>query len=250
MRHLGVMLLALVCGACMQETVRFTAKAEQQAIVHDGQPALISTKKNSVVMIRPATRGFAAGARPIFVVGIHNLGKTPLDFEVRNIRATQVAGANAVPMKIFTYEELVAEEKTRQVMSALLLGAAAGADVAAASRAGYRTRTTTVNSPSGSYSYTTSSYSPTAAIAAERSALRHDERLIDQSIAQGQRNLASLERHVLKDDTLMPGEWYGGTLSLQPPADADGSTRPKTYSIALMVGPDEHRIDIVQASAQ
>jgi hypothetical protein len=249
MRLVIVALCALSCGGCMQETVRFAANSEQQAIVRDGQPALVSTKKNSIVMIRPATRQFASGARPVFVVGIHNLSKAPLDFAVRNVRASQIAGNDTVAMKVIPYEELVAEERTREAVTAVLVGAAIGADAWAASEAGYRTRTTTVNSPSGSYSYRTTSYSPSTALAAERHATRQSEHLIDTAIKQGQKNLAKLERNVLKDDTLMPGEWYGGTLHLQPPTAAGDASGPKTYSIVLSVGPDEHRIDVIQDSA-
>jgi hypothetical protein len=250
MRVLVVVLCALGCGACMQETVRFAAKPEQQAIMRDGQPALVSTKPNSVVMVRPATRQFASGSRPTFVVGIHNLGKTPLEFRMRDVHANQVAGGTTVAMKVFTYDELVEEEKTRQVVAALLVGAAAGANAAVASQAGYRTHTTTVNSPTGTYSYRTTSYSPSAALAAQRRAVRQDEHMVDAAIKQGKANLNKLEHDVLKDDTLMPGEWYGGTLQIQPPADADGAKGPKTYSIALTVGPDTHQIDVLQDSAR
>src|SRR5665213_2748664 len=104
MRILFGLLCALACSACMQETVRFAAKADQQALVRDGQPALISTQPNSLVMIQPAQRQFETGGRPTFVVAIHNLTKAPLDFAVRDIRATQIAGGATMPMKVFSYE--------------------------------------------------------------------------------------------------------------------------------------------------
>jgi len=149
---------ALACSACMQEAVRFQAKPSQQAIVRDGQPALVSEKKSSLVMIRSAMRQFPNGARPVFVIGMHNLTKQPLDFRVHKIAVTQVAGDTSVAMKVCAYEDLVTEERTAQVMTALLVGAAVGANTALASQAGYRTKTTTVHSPSGSYSYQTATY--------------------------------------------------------------------------------------------
>lgn len=48
-------------------------------------------------------------------------------------------------MTVVTYERLVNEEKTRQVIGALLLGAAAGANAYAASQADYGTAYGTVN---------------------------------------------------------------------------------------------------------
>jgi hypothetical protein len=250
MRVALVVLCALCCGACMQETVRFAAKDEQQAIVRDGHPALISSKEHSVVMIRPATRQFAGGGRPVFVVGIHNLSDAPLEFRMSNVHAAQIAGATKTAMKVFTYDELASEERTRQVVEAVLIGSAASADVALASQAGYRTHTTTVSSPSGSYSYHTTSYSPSAALAAQRRAARQDARVLNSAIKQGHKNLTKLERGALKDDTLFPGEWYGGTLHLQPPAEVENATGPKTYSISLTVGPDEHQIEVVQEAKQ
>ena len=60
--------------------------------------------------------------------------------------------------------------------------------------------------------------------------------------------MAMLERGVIKDNTLMPGEWYGGQLHIQPLVSDDGSA--KTYSIAVLVGSDRHEITIVQGNQQ
>ena len=49
---------------------------------------------------------------------------------------------------------------------------------------------------------------------------------------------------VIKDNTLLPGEWYGGQLHLQPLVADEG--RAKTYQIAVQVGGDRHEIDIAQ----
>jgi hypothetical protein len=35
--------------------------------------------------------------------------------------------------------------------------------------------------------------------------------MISSAVETGQRNLVNLERTVIKEDTLLPGEWYGGT---------------------------------------
>jgi hypothetical protein len=228
----------------MQETVRFQAKPQQQSFVRDGQPALVSEKKNSIVLIRPAARQIAAGGRPVFVVGVRNLTKAPVDFIVRNVEVTQITAQNTIPLKVFSYEELVSEERTRQVVSAVLVGTAAGLNSYSASRAGYSNNTTTRYTATGAHTSYSTSYSSYRAIAAENRARRENEKMTDATIAEGQANLANLERNVMKDNTLMPGEWYGGTLSVQAPAQEEG--RPKTYTIALTVGSERHEIDIVQ----
>jgi hypothetical protein len=250
MRALVLVASALACSACVHETVQFQARPHQQAIVRDGQSALISQQQNSVVMIRPAQRRLAGGERPVFVVGVRNLTGKPLNFSVRDIAVTQVTGAESVAMKVFSYDELVEEEQTRQVVTALLIGAAAGANTALASRAGYRTRTTTENAPSGTRVYQSTSFSPSRAATAQRSALRLGGRMVDAAIREGDSNLKALEREVIKDNTLLPGEWYGGTLHVQPPAEAADAATPKRYSIAMKIGPDTHSIDVTQASAK
>jgi hypothetical protein len=152
-------------------------------------------------------------------------------------------------LKVIPYEELVQEEHTRQVAAALLTGVAAGANAYSASRAGYYNSTSTVTGPRGTYFVQTSGYSPTANAIAQENAAAQNEAMISATIERGQQNLATLERTEIKDDTIMPGEWYGGQLHLQPLVPAENKA-PRTYSIALLVGPDRHVIDIVQAPAQ
>lgn len=52
---------------------------------------------------------------------------------------------------------------------------------------------------------------------------------------------------MIKDNTLMPGEWYGGQLHLAPPTDQGGG--PKTYTIVITVGTERHVIDVAQGPA-
>ena len=72
--------------------------------------------------------------------------------------------------------------------------------------------------------------------------------MISGIVEQGQQNMAALEQGVIKDNTLMPGEWYGGQLHIQPlSSEGEG---PKAYSISLLVGTERHDIDISQGAAQ
>lgn len=94
------------------------------------------------MLVRPASRQLEANGRPVFVVGINNLGRQPVDFRVAQVEAIQHAGGSDFEMRIVTYEMLVQEEKNRQVAAALLTGLAAGANAYGASRAGYGSYTT------------------------------------------------------------------------------------------------------------
>jgi hypothetical protein len=76
-----------------------------------------------------------------------------------------------------------------------------------------------------------------------------NEAVVSATIERGQANLAALEGGVIKDNTLMPGEWYGGQLHIQPLVSDSGSAK-KSYQIAVNVGSDRHEIDISQGGAQ
>jgi hypothetical protein len=233
---------ALALAGCVTggEKVAFHAtNPNQQSMMRDGQPALVSRQKNSIVLVKPAARQLQAGGRPVFVVGINNIGKTPIDFRVDQIQVSQLVAGQEYPMQVVSYEMLAREEKNRQVAAAILAGVAAGANAYGASRAGYGSYTT----PSGR---TGTFYSPTAAVIAQSNAAAQNDAMISATIEQGQANMAALERGVIKDNTLMPGEWYGGQLYLSPPTNPP-SGNTKSYSIVIMIGADRHVIEVAQA---
>lgn len=206
-------------------------------MMRDGQPALVSRQKSSLVLVRPAARQLQANGRPVFVVGINNFGKGPVDFRVSEVEAVQHVGASDYEMKVVTFEMLAQEEKSRQVAMAVLAGVAGAANSYSASRAGYGSYTTS-NGRTGTF------YSPTAAAIAQNNASVQNEAMFAATVETGQRNMATLEQSVIKDNTLMPGEWYGGQLHLAPPTDQAGG--PKTYTITITVGSDRHVIEVAQ----
>jgi Tfp pilus assembly protein PilE len=170
----------------------------------------------------------------------------PLEFRVANVQAAQQIEEQYVGLQVISYEELVREERNRQIASAILVGVAAGANAYSASQAGYYNSRSTVTTPSGrNYQVSTTGYSPTAAAIAQSNAAAQNEAMIASTVERGQQNLAALEGTVIKDNTLLPGEWYGGQLHLQPPA-AVSSGAAKRYSIGIAVGADRHQIDIEQ----
>src|SRR6478672_1356894 len=125
MRKWGIVVLCAALGGCVtnSETVQFRpSNPQQQALMRDGQAALVSRGKSSLVLVRPASREFKSGNRPVFVVGLNNMAGGPLDFRVANIQVTQIVGDQIVGIKVVTYEDLAGEERNRQVARALLVG--------------------------------------------------------------------------------------------------------------------------------
>ena len=152
----------------------------------------------------------------------------------------QHVGASDYSIQVVTFEMLAQEEKNRQVATAILAGVAGAANAYSASQAGYG-HYTTPNGRSGTF------YSPTAAVMAQNNAAVQNEAMFAATVETGQRNMAMLEQSVIKDNTLMPGEWYGGQLHLAPPTDQAGGQ--KTYTIIITVGNDRHVVEVAQGAA-
>ncbi len=242
----GICCAALLVAGCQTtEAVRFEAGVGQNTIMRDGRQALVSRKAQSIVMIGPAGRGINAGTRPVFVLSASNIGKQPIDLAIANIQATQInpSGSHSELM-VIPYETLVSEENARQVMGALLVGLAAGANSYNASRAGYGSAQSTVYTPRGTAQVNTTFYSPTAAAIAQSNANMQNEAMISNHIEAGRANLAALEKGILKDNTIMPGQWVGGQLHISPPNGDPGQM--KEYRITVRVGPDTHTLTVRQ----
>ena len=119
----GIVALCAAPGGCVSnnETIAFKASnPQQQAMMRDGQPALVSRQKNSLVLVRPASRQLQANGRPVFVVGINNVGR-------QQVEAIQHVCGSDFGMQIVTFEMLQQEEKNRQVARAASVGHLRGA---------------------------------------------------------------------------------------------------------------------------
>jgi hypothetical protein len=211
MRWQFIAALAATTAGCVTtsgDTVSFQAQSYQQAIMRDGDPIVSSRGKHSVVSLRPATH--LISDRPVFIVGIQNTSKQKLEFRVTDLTAGQIVGSNTNALRIYTYDELVGQERSAQVGRAILTSVLQG-----------------VNS----------------GLVGDDVAADTNAQMAANTAATNATNMAELEQLALKDHTLMPGENYAGKLYLQAPETASG---PKTYSIGFKVGPDRHDFQVIQ----
>jgi hypothetical protein len=206
------------CVTASNDVVRFLPRSpQQQAMIRDGASVITSRGRLSVVTLRPATRQVTNG-RPVFMVEIQNLSKQPLTFHVADVSARQSMGAEAHDLKVFSYDELVQEEKNAQIGRAIGVALVAGANSYSAGRSYWR-----------------------QADASDRNA-----DLATRVAVQGAANLQALETLAIKDNTLLPGETYGGRLAIQGP---DGDTPSRSYTLLLPIGSDVHEFNISQGPA-
>ena len=190
-----------------------------------------------------------AGSRPSFVVAVLNTQTTPIDFDPSEITA-RVVGPNGVltPLKVYSYEELLAEEQRREnakVALAVIGGVARGM---AAADAGYSNSYGTFNA-SNNYgqtvqgTYTASSYNGYAQYSAQQLANAQTSRDFATIRADGERNLEQLSQTIIKKNTTLPNEWYGGTVVIQSPSTKQGTV---TYIITVPFGGENHTFSVRQ----
>jgi hypothetical protein len=134
------LIIALLLAACARvEVATFQPAQGQQTLIRDGVPVIYSRQRQSLVLLRPALRQFRAGKRPSYVLALYNLTNEPLQFMVANLHVAQVQDGQPKYLKVYTYDELVEEEHTRQAIQAVAVGlSAAGNAMSAASAGHYR----------------------------------------------------------------------------------------------------------------
>lgn len=239
-----------LAGCVTTETATFVASANQTAMMRDGKAAISSVQKNSLALLSRAGREIPSGQRVGFVLAVQNRTGKPMDFRVSDVEVIQtMPDGSEQSIAVLTYDQLRTEERNRQIAQAVLVGLAAGANAAAAANAGYYRSNSTIYTPRGTYTATTTGYSPTAAYLAQANAANQNAQMIDAAVEQGRANMASLEREYIKDHTLLPGEWYGGSIGMEPPK-SDGGDQPKEYRIRLRIGGEAHTFKVVQRPNQ
>jgi hypothetical protein len=256
---LSVAVALAVCGCASNDRISLVADQTQQALTRDGVPALVSSKRQ-VVMLRPASAVVQSRGRPTFIVAVYNPGKRPVEFHAAGISAQLNSASGPVSIHVYSYEELVGEVQRKQRWAAF--GAAlqgVGASMAAAN-AGY-TRTTGLYSGNtygrysgalnGTYSAsTTGTFSATTydsgrAYVAQQYAAAQTAANFAAIEAQGKQALDSLQDSILKDNTVLPGEWVGGVVVLDAPSKSGDGTA--TYRIDVSLPGEVHSFVVSQA---
>ena len=121
-------LIALIVFAVLLQGCASTLKLDpkalngQKEIYQEGVEAIISVKK-TLVAIRPSSDTYSSENRPTIVVSVFNGTAEPFNLSTEDIHVS----VDGQPLKVFTYNELVAEIKHKQKWDAIAvaLGGAA-----------------------------------------------------------------------------------------------------------------------------
>ncbi|MCM5559157.1 hypothetical protein [Pleomorphomonas sp. JP5] len=220
---LAVASAAVVLSGCVTvEKTSFAKQAGQEVLVRSGRDAILSQTGSTQLIVAPASRTEKM-PRPTYVALIRNTGNKPVTLRYSDISVVQTDTGK--PLKVWTVDELQSEARGQAIALAILGGVAGVAS-------GYYSGSGTVN---GQH-YTYSGYNGAAGSAIAGANVR-------SAAAEGEINVAALENNMLMDNTILPGESYGGAFVFDA-AKVAKTSDPKQYTITFKIGPDVHKIQL------
>ena len=210
--------------------------------------------KNNTVSIAPEVEKVASGARGSFVLAVKNGTNQDLLFSPENILATtkNSKDGSISALKVFTYNELVEEEETRQAWAAFGAALQGAADQMNAANAGYSNTYGTYSgsaysnygtSAYGYGTYSSSTYDYGAVQAAQSTAQAQSDARMARLRSEGEANLRQLAATILKKQTVFPGSWHGGLAEIQLPEITEDY---QTIDVVVDVGGEEHTFIFAQ----
>lgn len=245
---LGVIVLVLgsLQGCATYGSLTAVPSHGERSIYKDGQNTLVSTQLNTVA-VTPRSSRIKSGEQGAFVIAVHNGLGEDLVFSTEDVSAYDLVDGKALPLHVYNYDELVAQEKRRQAWAAFAVALAGAADSINAANAGYSHTDGTYSGSAyasngvsaygyGSYSSTTYNYA--AAQAAQNVANANANLRFAALAEQGQENLQALSSTILKKETVFPSKWYGGVVMVALPSV---TSTPQQIRLDIELGGEQHK---------
>lgn len=228
--------IATLSGCATQGYFEPVAGEKQRIVYEDGKEVLYSRKGNLVAVALPAT--FESGERIRGYVQVGNGTLNSFDFSPNYIEVTAAVGT---PMQeklhVYTYEELVAEQKRKEMWQAVAIALAGAAQSYSAAYAGHSTTYGTYSgnangniygmgssygnnySFTSNYSgmYTAHTYDPYKAQLAQQQANANTQHQMQHLMENSQAAMYELSKNMLKRNTVDSGGICGGLIALDSP---------------------------------
>ena len=255
-------LLAVVISATLAgcTTVGYLEpiEGEKQRIVYeDGKAVVYSKKDNLVAVALPSSVESMERFRMYVQVG--NGSKESFNFSPNYVMAAEAVGTPLKQgLRVWTYDDLVAEQKRKQMWMVVAATLAAAGNSMAAANAGYsHTYGSYSGSSSGniygtSYStygnnyafdathrgsYSSTTYDGYKAYMAREVAEAKNERMMQSIMANSQAAMQELSKNILKTNTVEPGGICGGLIAVDGPRVHD---HPTYMEIEVEAGEEIH----------
>lgn len=237
MRFLAALLFSALLAGCASTVFLMPVAGNDQRLTYsNGDPVLASIKTHVVILRIPGTV-IQSGKDVDFAISINNPTSSDVLFSTENVTASW----KGTPLKVYSFEEMMADEQRQQ--SIQRTGLALQAFGAALSGGTSTTReqgsyTTTLTGPGGTargygtYSGDSTTYDP-AAGAVANAAVNQQIRSFQ---SDAQRRIAYLDHAMLRKHTVAPNSSHGGLVRVQmPPA---GSV--ERILVTVTIPPDTH----------
>lgn len=241
---LAAAMSAALAGCQTFAKYSFAPGPQQQVVTRQGREAVVSSRAGSTVTLMPMARKSGTMARPRMVAIIENRSRGAVTVHYAEIGVWDAATDR--PIKVYSVDDLQSEAQGEALAGAILMaGAGVAAGAVAANNVGTTTTYGTVRSPYGTSNYVWRTYNPAAAQAAQAAGAAAGAAGAAAAFAEGDRKVQELESIMLMDQTLQPGEAYGGAIEFNLATD-NGSG--KQYVVRIPVGEDTHEFRITATS--
>ena len=149
LRFIPLIAVAGMLTACAQ--LQITPAPGQNMVFQQGKACVIPLKQNGEKQgIGVIGAGSYEGGRAVFTVLFHNHTKSPINFGLENITATDAKGR---PLRIYTPQEITRQIRTQAAIAAMAVGLSAGCQSFAASQPSYTTYSGSYNGYSNYNAY-------------------------------------------------------------------------------------------------
>lgn len=248
----GAVALALTSSASAAKfTMQLAPTDRQQSRMQSGVAAVDDTTPGSSVRLIQ-TEGDLKKRGSIELI-VMNHGDKAFNFGAENVTAKL---ADGTPVQIITYDQLVHEEKRRQVWAAIAAGLAAAGNSMSAANAGYYQGTTTYTASTygaiGSTSFNANTYGT-----GTYSGYNAGQAALAQSVANAQNqatfarmaenNVSNMEalKAIIRTTTVDPQQMFGGSVMFELPKQARGSKTDIPVTFVVTINGEEHKFDAV-----
>jgi len=188
----------------------------KHVIYNEGNQLFVSQKQNVIALGIVSYKYIVAGDRADFIVILDNNEDRAFDFSTENISAY----CKEKRLKVYTYEELVAEieAQRRGAKIAAILGAVSG--TFQATTAGQQYHYGTYTSGYGQHgTYSGYSYNPAAAMQAQATVNQQTSQnmaMIEQNYKSSMHEIGNT---ILKRTTVLPKTRFGGVIKIEIPKE-------------------------------
>lgn len=250
-KHALVLIVFSGLAGCQSMTTQtMTPLDDQKQIYVDGLVAVASKNDTSIAMIAATSNEIPNGQRIQLALQVQNLGENSIDIDISNIRVTS---PKLKEVKVYSYAELVKEEK-QQRAAALIVNAIAGAaNVYSASLNSNVNTSGTYNSstytPSGTYqttgTYNSTTYDPLRAQIASNMAANQSANQMNRISNNSDNKLNTLKGSILKRTTVFPGSAHNGMFVFDAPRLKKDETR--IYNVQVSIGGELHTFEMLHS---